>query len=175
MELQKFRLVAALVAYDGTDCFGFQYQANKQSIQGELETALSKFCSYSGRVVGAGRTDSGVHARGQVVTVKIDWKHELRAFVRAWNVNLPPSIVVMAVCDVAEGFHPRFSALSRTYCYYVTNNRDLSLYDLPRSRLTDRTSLFVALPLDVAAMNQACRFLIGTHDFAALGRRTQSA
>ncbi|MFN8442266.1 MAG: tRNA pseudouridine(38-40) synthase TruA [Caldilineaceae bacterium] len=171
--MSKFRLVAALVAYDGTDYFGFQYQANKKSIQGELENALSKFCSYSGRVVGAGRTDSGVHARGQVIAVKVEWKHELQALLRAWNVNLPPSIVICAICDVGEGFHPRFSALSRTYCYYVTNNLDLSLRDLQRSPLTDRTSLYVNLPLDIEAMNQAAHTLIGIHDFAAFGQPTQ--
>ena len=173
MELSKFRLVAALVTYDGTDYFGFQYQANKKSIQGELEIALSKFCVYSGRVVGAGRTDSGVRARGQVIAVKVDWKHDLQAFLRAWNVNLPPSIAICAVCDAGESFHPRFSALSRTYSYYVTNNLDLSLRDLQRSPLTDRTSLYVNSPLDVEAMNQAAHGLIGIHDFAAFGQPTQ--
>lgn len=171
--MQQFRLVAVLVAYDGTDYFGFQYQANKPSIQAELEKALSKFCIYSGRVVGAGRTDSGVHARGQVIAVKIDWKHDLRAFVRAWNVHLPASIAVLAACDVAEDFHPRFSAFSRTYCYFVTNNLDASRQHLQRSPLTDRTSLYVPSPLDVAAMNDAAQRLLGVQDFAAFGQPTQ--
>lgn len=172
-EQHNYRYVAALVTYDGTDFFGFQYQSDHQSIQGSLEIALSKFCKYTGRVVGSGRTDTGVHARGQVIAVKVDWKHDLPALQRAWNVHLPSSIAIQSITEVASEFHPRFSALSRTYCYYVTNHLVAELSTIRRSPLTDRTSLFIASPLDIEAMNEAGRHLIGIYDFAAFGQPTQ--
>lgn len=167
------RHVAALVAYDGTDYFGFQYQLNHPSIQESLELALSKFCKAAGRVVASGRTDTGVHALGQVIAVKVEWRHDLQALMRAWNMYLPKSIVIRAICDVSEPFHPRFSALTRTYRYYVLNGLDATQDVLPRSPLTDRTCLYIAQPLAIDAMNLAANSLIGVHDFAAFGRPTQ--
>ena len=117
----NIRRIIALVAYDGTEFCGFQYQIGQPSIQATLEEALDKFCRVQDRIVGSGRTDTGVHATGQVIAATVEWKHSLQAFQQAWNVHLPKSVVIRGVCIVPEPFHPRFSALKRTYCYYVIN------------------------------------------------------
>lgn len=161
--------VAALVAYDGTDYCGFQVQPGVPTIQGTLEAALGTFTSLVGRVVGAGRTDSGVHARGQVVTAHVHWRHDCDALQRAWNAHLPPSIVVRAVQTVPVLFHPRFSATARTYRYFVVEH-DSQFWSAPRtSPLTDRFALYVSKALDSTAMQEAAALLVGTHDFATFG------
>lgn len=167
------RTICALVAYDGTDFHGFQYQANAPSVQGALETALDCCCRREGRVTGAGRTDAGVHANGQVVTVPVVWGHELAALERAWNVHLSPTISVRRVREAPIGFHPRFSASSRTYRYTVLMYVAPTGFPAPKhSPLTDRFALLVTQPLDVAAMNVAASALIGVHDFATFGQAT---
>lgn len=163
--------VSALVAYDGTDYCGFQYQANAPSIQCELERALGKVAERTGRVSGAGRTDAGVHANGQVIAVSLRWRDSLDALQRAWNVNLPAAIRVRQVRQAPEGFHPRFSAIGRTYRYTVRHYtgedvRVASKY----SPLTDRFSLFEVRPLDVPAMQRAASQLVGYYDFATFGQ-----
>lgn len=167
------RTICALVAYDGTDFHGFQYQANAPSVQGVLEAALDRCCRREGRVIGAGRTDAGVHANGQVIVVAVSWAHALTALERAWNVHLPASVSVRNVREAPTGFHPRFGAISRTYRYTV------QMYVAPggavapkRSPLTDRHALLVAHALDVEAMNAAASALIGVHDFASFGQAT---
>lgn len=167
------RTICALVAYDGTDFHGFQYQANAPTVQGVLEAALDRCCRREGRVVGAGRTDAGVHANGQVITVSVAWSHALAALERAWNVYLPPTISVRCVREAPEGFHPRFSARSRTYRYTVLMYATPNGFPAPkRSPLTDRFALFVTQPLDIVAMNVAASTLIGEHDFATFGQAT---
>lgn len=167
------RTICALVAYDGTDFHGFQYQANAPSVQGVLEAALDRCCRREGRVIGAGRTDAGVHANGQVITVSVSWAHTLTALERAWNVHLPGAVSVRGVREAPVGFHPRFSAMSRTYRYTV------QMYVAPtgapapkRSPLTDRYALLAPQLLDVTAMNVAADALIGVHDFATFGQAT---
>jgi tRNA pseudouridine38-40 synthase len=175
---ESLQWIAAQIAYDGTDYYGFQYQSALPSIQGTLETALDVFCKRHGRVIGSGRTDTGVHARGQVVAVLVEWKHSLLALQRAWNVHLPPSIVVNGICQAPIGFHPRFSALQRTYRYYVVNRvligqeQGVQTKNVRRSPLTDRFAWYEARALDVEAMNRACEWLIGEHDFASFGQPT---
>ena len=162
--------VCGLVAYDGTDYHGFQVQAGVSTIQGELEAALKHFCKPVGRVAGAGRTDTGVHASGQVVAVQLEWRHSLAQLQRAWNAHLPASITVQGVTVAPEGFHPRFSALRRTYRYYVIEgDRDT----LGRSPLTDRFALTVTQPLAVEEMQAAAALIVGEHDFATFGQPTQ--
>lgn len=168
------RTVAALVAYDGTDYHGFQVQAGVQSVQGVLEQALDRCCRRESRVVGAGRTDAGVHAGGQVVTVSVAWAHDTSDLERAWNVHLPSSVGVRCVQDAPVGFHPRFSAVSRTYRYTVQWYQAPMGFPQPRSSpLTERYALFETRTLDVAAMNEGASHLIGAHDFATFGRPPQ--
>jgi tRNA pseudouridine38-40 synthase len=163
--------VSALVAYDGTGFHGFQYQAKAASVQRELEAALDQVAERTSRIVGAGRTDAGVHASGQVIAVSVRWKHSLAALQRAWNVHLPPTVTVRRVQAAERGFHPRFSALSRTYRYVVWQYDAESRYIAPfRSPLTDRYSLLVGKLPALAAMQEAAGLFVGSHDFATFGQ-----
>lgn len=153
---------AFTVAYDGTRYQGFQIQRTGQTIQGELEAALRRLTGESIRVAGAGRTDAGVHAVGQVAACAIRRPWSVVDLQRALNAVLPPDIAVSEMVQAPEGFHPRFSAGSRLYRYRIWN----ALVRSPTERLY---SLHVARPLDVAAMNVAGQVLVGEHDFATFG------
>ncbi len=166
--------VCGLAAYDGTDYFGFQAQADVPTIQGELEKALAKFSEPVGRVAGAGRTDAGVHASGQVIAVRTKWRHDPAQLQRAWNAHLPRSICVRAIELAPEGFHPRFSAEKRTYRYRVVMGGGQDSGDAPdRSPLTDRFAWYEPAPLALEQMQEAGEHLVGEHDFASFGQPTQ--
>lgn len=167
---ERARYICGLVAYDGTDFHGFQVQVGVPTIQGALEDALAAFCQPKGRVAGAGRTDAGVHASGQVVAVRLFWRHSLEQLQNAWNAHLPPAIAVRGVVAAPAGFHPRFSALKRTYRYTVIEG-DRST--LGRSPLTDRFALYVPQALSLEAMQAAAALVVGEHDFATFGQPTQ--
>lgn len=152
----------ATVEYDGTDYYGFQVQANRPTIQGTLEHALADIAGEAVRVIGAGRTDTGVHALGQVIGFRLAWRHSVEDLQRALNARLPEDIVIREVALAEEGFHPRFSARSRVYRYTVLNQP-------LRSPLARRFAHQVAEPLDLAAMNAAAETLVGWHDFATFG------
>jgi len=162
--------VCGLVSYDGSDFHGFQVQADVPTIQGALEDALARFCSPLSRVAGAGRTDAGVHASGQVAAVQLPWRHSLDQLQNAWNVRLPSSIAVRGLTLAPAGFHPRFSAIRRTYRYYLIEGNHATL---GRSPLTDRFALYIPHPLAVEEMQAAASLLVGEHDFATFGQPTQ--
>ncbi len=152
----------AIVEYDGTDLHGFQRQAIGRTVQGELETALTRIGWQGRAVLGAGRTDSGVHASGQVIAFDLDWRHGPEALLRALNANLPGEVAVKALEACAPEFHPRYHARGRRYRY--------TLYNQPvRSPLAARSSWQVWPALDAPAMQQASAALLGRHDFAAFG------
>lgn len=153
----------AKVQYDGTDFFGFQVQAQERTVQGEIERALRAVTQQEARVVGAGRTDRGVHARGQVVTFGVSWKHSLLDLQRALNATLATDVAVMDLGMAPEGFHPRFSAWSRTYRY------TLLVQQWP-SPLVRRTAWHVVQRLEIERMMSGSASLLGAHDFAAFGR-----
>ena len=158
--------IKAVIAYDGTDYHGFQRQAPERepSIQGMLERALGKI-GQVGSVVGAGRTDAGVHASGQVIAFTVDWRHGLSDLQRALNAVLPNDIAVLELEQAADTFHPRYDAVSRSYRY--------RLYTTPvRDPLQGRYALHVPKVLDVVAMQQGLACTIGEHDFAAFGQPT---
>ncbi len=159
----------ATVCYDGTEFFGFQRQADGvRSVQAELEVALEKVTGSSVTVIGAGRTDTGVHASGQVIGFGAEWPHSLVAFTRAININLPFDVAVSRVAECDETFHPRFSAISRTYEYGVI----FSPLPLPLMRryawVREMRTIPPRMP-DVGRMNAAAAALLGAHDFAAFG------
>ncbi|MEE8391095.1 MAG: tRNA pseudouridine(38-40) synthase TruA [Anaerolineae bacterium] len=155
--------VRAVVVYDGTDYGGFQRQTNTPTVQAALEAALAQVTQETITVLAAGRTDAGVHAAGQVIAFNTGWRHGVDALQRALNAVLPADIAVRDVEEAAPDFHPRYDARSRHYRY--------TLYNAPvRWPLTRRYSLYVAASLDVEAMQQAARSLMGAHDFAAFGR-----
>ncbi len=160
--------LALLVEYDGADYHGFQYQANARSIQEELEKAIHRFTGERVRVKGAGRTDAGVHARGQVVAFDTGAAHPEAVFLRALNHHLPRDIVVRRVQRVPDSFDPRRMATSRRYSFTIDNGP-------VRSPLTRRTSHHVETPLDVARMRRAARHFLGRHDFARFAGRPDRA
>jgi len=156
------------VQYDGTAYYGFQRQRPGQpSIQAALEQALTQVTSRTAPVIGAGRTDTGVHALGQVVSFTIEWpgRHGTEALQHALNANLPRDIAVMELVEAQPGFHPRYDALRRTYEYYILNVRE-------RQPLMRNRAWQIARPLNVTVMNEASALLIGAHDFATFGRPT---
>jgi tRNA pseudouridine38-40 synthase len=158
--------VAALVEYDGTDYAGFQLQKGGPTIQGELEAGLMSITGQVTRVIGAGRTDAGVHAQGQVVHLQPVWAHPLDELRRAWNANLPSGIAIRAVVPVSPEFHARFSARSRVYRYQIYNA-------CVRSPLSGRYAWHVERPLDAERMAQACAALLGRRDLASFGAAPQ--
>ena len=151
--------LALTVEYEGTSYHGFQHQANAKSIQEELEKAIARFTGETVRVKAAGRTDSGVHARGQVVAFDTADGHSAETFVRALNYYLPADIAVKRASPVPAAFDPRRHALSRVYRYTILNSAT-------RSPLLRRTALQVEAPLDVAAMSSAAHLFVGRRDFA---------
>lgn len=166
--------VCGLVAYDGTDYHGFQLQPGVPTIQGVLEAALEAVTGAQVRVIGSGRTDSGVHARGQVIAMRVPWRHAVQSLQQALNANLPGSIAVRQFQLAPSGFHPRFSAVDRTYSYTLYDWSGIEDRSSPRySPLTDRFALYVPHLLDLQAMQAAVEQLIGTHDFATFGQPTQ--
>lgn len=156
----------AITAYDGSAYEGFQRQAAARTIQGEIEAALARISKRGVTILAAGRTDTGVHARGQVIAFDLDWRHTLEELRAALNVNLPEDIAIQRVEEAHPEFHPRYDAQSRTYLYrlYIAEVRD----PLRRLRAWHLTS-----PLDVAAMREAAGSLIGTHDFSTFGTPPQ--
>lgn len=162
--------VCGVVAYDGADYHGFQLQRNNPTIQGALESALTSIAQAPVRVTGAGRTDAGVHANGQVIAVHVPWRHAVEDLQRAWNAALPAAIAVRRLQVAPPGFHPRFSAVARTYRYTVVQALTATRSAPRRSPLTDRFALYVVDPLDIAAMNRAAALFVGEHDFATFGR-----
>lgn len=160
--------VAGLVAYDGGPFQGFQWQETVPTVQGGLEAALAGCTGQAARVVGAGRTDAGVHASGQVVKAQVCWKHGIQALWRAWNAHLSDSIVVRELHRVPTHFHPRYHALSRTYQYHVL--AQASGHRCLGWPLAAGTSWYVPGYLDVDRMNRAGATLLGTHDFGGFGR-----
>lgn len=156
----------AVIEYDGTDYLGFQLQAEGRTIQSEVERALAEVTRRETRVTGAGRTDAGVHAAGQVISFVPQWKHSLTELQRAMNALLPGDIAVHQMAWVADDFHPRFSAVSREYRYTILNQPH-------RSPLARRFAYHYPRPLDVEAMARAAKCLVGSHDFASFGRPPQ--
>ena len=154
------RTLKLTVAYDGTRFVGWQRQAEGESIQGVLEEALARFEGKPVTVHGAGRTDAGVHALGQVASVQLTCGHDVETLTRALNAQLPEDVRVRAIEEAADGFHARFSARSKTYRYQIRSGGAASPFDRAYVwHLPER--------LDVEAMRTAARALIGRHDFAA--------
>ncbi|PDW04180.1 tRNA pseudouridine(38-40) synthase TruA [Candidatus Viridilinea mediisalina] len=154
------RNIALLLAYDGTDFVGSQWQNQGRSIQGALEAAWEELNQERRRFTLAGRTDAGVHAHSQVANVRGSTRHPLTTVVRGMNALLPADVRVLAAREVDSEFHARHSAILREYRYLL----DVGTVALPTLR---HLALHVEGRLDVAAMAEALPLLEGTHDFAA--------
>ena len=154
------RTLKLTVSYDGTRFVGWQRQAEGESIQGLLEDALARFEGGPVTVHGAGRTDAGVHALGQVASVRVTCAHDTGTLTRALNAQLPVDVRVLAVEEADPEFHARFSARTKTYRYVIRN--------APIATPFERAYVW-HLPerLNVESMQEAAALVVGTHDFAA--------
>jgi tRNA pseudouridine38-40 synthase len=160
--MTKFK---AVVEYDGTAYHGWQLQKGPPTIQGEMERVLSRLLDDPIRVHGAGRTDAGVHARGQVAHFTGDWSGSVSALHMACNALLPPDIALTDLQIAPDDFHARHSARSKTYCYRFLNR--------PLRTPFDRLYAWhIPHALDTDSMALAAGHLLGTHDFSAFGSPT---
>ncbi len=148
------------IEYDGTDFCGWQIQSHARSVQSCVETAFSQVAGAPMKLVGAGRTDSGVHALTQVAHFGTDVQRDIFSWLRGANAHLPEDVAVLWVKPVSDDFHARFSALRRYYRYVIFNHPE-------RSALYRRTSVRVHRPLDESAMHRAAQALVGEHDFSS--------
>jgi tRNA pseudouridine38-40 synthase len=150
----------ATIAYDGTDYFGWQIQANGPTVQAELSRALATLAGHAVTAHGAGRTDAGVHAEGQVASFRLAREWEGGALRRALNGNLPPDIRVMGAAAAHDDFHARYSARAKTYRYQICHAEVMS-------PLVARYAWHYPYALDLARLEADARVLVGTHDFSA--------
>ena len=156
----------ATLAYDGTAYQGFQRQAGDiPTIQGAVEQAIASVSGQQVAISGAGRTDTGVHASGQVIGFDLEWKHDVQALLRAINFHLPMDIAVQDLRQQPD-FHPRYDAISRLYRYRI-------LVATQRQPLLRERVWQVKNELDGGVMEQAAKLFLGEKDFGALGRPTQ--
>lgn len=160
--MTKFK---AVVEYDGTAYHGWQLQKGPPTVQGEMERVLSRLFDDPIRVHGAGRTDAGVHARGQVAHFTGDWSDGVMALHKACNALLPADIALADLQVAPDDFHARHSARSKTYCYRFLNRPLRSPFD----RLY---AWYIPHELDTEAMALAAGHLLGSHDFSAFGSPT---
>jgi len=155
--LRKFKLV---ISYDGTHYSGWQVQPNAISIQELIEKAISIIVRHPLRVVASGRTDAGVHARGQVAHFSTETDLDEHRFLVSVNGLLPPDIRVKEICQVSEKFHSQYSVETKTYHYHLC----LEKFQNPFSRLY---TLHMREKLDLGLLDQAAQLFIGTHDFTS--------
>jgi tRNA pseudouridine38-40 synthase len=153
----------AIVAYDGADFFGFQVQVVERTVQGVVETALTRIVKETVSILYAGRTDAGVHATGQVIAFDLFWNHSEERLRRALNANLPDGVFIKSIELTRPDFHPRFDALLREYQYTILNQSEPDV--LRRRYMTHIDRL-----LDVELMRQASNYFVGCLDFATFGR-----
>ncbi|MDH3713517.1 MAG: tRNA pseudouridine(38-40) synthase TruA [Gammaproteobacteria bacterium] len=151
---------AFIVEYDGSDYRGWQRQGEARTVQREIENALSFVANHPVKATAAGRTDAGVHACAQVLHIETDVRRDTHAWLFGANSRLPSDISLRWCSPVADDFHARFSARSRSYRYVILN-RPL------RSGLWRNRCTWVCQPIDAARMDEAAQALLGEHDFAA--------
>ena len=152
--------IAAGIEYDGTDFCGWQAQDGSRTVQAAVECAFSTVAAHPISVVCAGRTDSGVHAMGQVVHFDSDANRRPRSWLLGANANLPKDVSVVWVKPVAQDFHARFSALARTYRYVILNR-------MTRPAILRNRVCWHHPPLDPDRMVLAARHLVGEHNFSS--------
>jgi tRNA pseudouridine38-40 synthase len=148
------------VAYRGTEFSGWQRQAAKRTVQECIEAALEKIWRAKISLQGSGRTDTGVHALGQIASFNAPRLHSATVLQRALNANLPRDVRIVKCRLVSPGFHARFDARGKTYRYLIWN-------ELVQDPFTLDTHWHVPRPLDLPAMRRAARFLLGRHNFAS--------
>lgn len=150
--------VKMVVAYDGTNYHGWQVQDNGITIEEVLNRTISELVQEDIKVIGASRTDAGVHACGNVAVFDTESRIPGDKFSFALNQRLPEDIRIQESCEVDADFHPRYADTVKTYEYNILNRR----FELPSKRLY---AAFCYYPMDIERMNQAAAYLVGEHDF----------
>ena len=150
--------VKLVVAYDGTNYHGWQVQDNGITIEEVLNRTISELVQEDIKVIGASRTDAGVHACGNVAVFDTESRIPGDKFSFALNQRLPEDIRIQESCEVDADFHPRYADTVKTYEYNILNRR----FELPSKRLY---AAFCYYPMDIERMNQADDYLVGEHDF----------
>jgi tRNA pseudouridine38-40 synthase len=158
----KMQNIKILIEYDGTDFHGWQVQPGKRTVQGELEKALKKIFNKKTRITGSGRTDTGVHALGQVASFTALENFSPRELKNAINGNISRDILVKQCKKVQKNFNARFSALSRIYKYQIAKEKSV---------FNRKYFFHVDNKLDVKKMRKACKELIGEKDFSNLATK----
>ncbi len=156
-----------ILSYDGTKFAGFQRQQRARTVQGVVEEALRRLGWQGKSLLSAGRTDTGVHASGQVIAFDLDWSHPVEVLLRALNATLPDDVAARQVLEAGSGFHPRYDALWRRYAYRL-------VFDPLRSPLQERYAWRVWPTPDLGQMRTAAQLLEGRHDFRSLGSPMKS-
>ena len=157
------RNIKLTIEYDGTNYHGWQIQPNGITVQEVIQNALAALTKTQAQIIGAGRTDTGVHAAGQVANFFTDSKMSSGSIQKALNSLLPEDVVITEIQDVSPDFHARFSALSRTYQYTILNR------EFP-SAFLGNTAYFLPRPIHVERIDDICRALIGKKDFSSFQR-----
>ncbi|HST08575.1 MAG TPA: tRNA pseudouridine(38-40) synthase TruA [Gemmatimonadaceae bacterium] len=155
------RSVQLVLHYDGAGFSGWQRQPGERTVQGVLEAAVSRLCGAPVAVVGAGRTDAGVHARGQAAGLRVPEKWSASALRRSMNAILPDDVWIAAAFEMREEFHPRYSAVARSYSYFVGTD------DFAFSPFRRKHELAWTKPLDVARLSDSASAVHGEHCFRA--------
>jgi tRNA pseudouridine38-40 synthase len=151
------------LAYDGTDFLGFQRQGKKRTVQLVIEDALKSLGWQGNTILSAGRTDTGVHAAGQVVAFHLEWHHSPADLKAALNSNLPSDVAIKNARIAEQGFHPRFDARARCYRYSLFQENE-------RDPLKERFAWRIEKRLNWQNLEEAASILVGTHDFVQIGR-----
>jgi tRNA pseudouridine38-40 synthase len=160
-------LYQVILAYDGSEFFGYQRTPKARTVQGVVEVALHQLGWQERTILSAGRTDTGVHAAGQVIAFSLEWKATFRELQAALNANLPQDVSAVAVQEARPGFHPRYDALARRYRYRIFCQEW-------RNPLRERYAWRVWPVVDPTLMPASSQCLPGTHDFAAFGTPPRS-
>ena len=158
--IAESRNIKLTIEYDGTDFSGWQKQSTRPSIQGEIQQAVHAVTREQVKLVGAGRTDAGVHALGQVANFLTAGRLRTDRFPAALNAHLPETIRILEAAEVAADFHARYSAVGRTYRYVILNRP-------APSAILRHHAWHLSQPLDVGAMHRAASALLGRHAFTA--------
>jgi tRNA pseudouridine38-40 synthase len=158
-------MLQLVLHYDGTGFSGWQRQPDRRTVQGVLESALERLCSGPTAALGSGRTDAGVHARGQAVGVRVPDRWTAASLRRALNAVLPDDVWVASAHAMRDEFHARYSATSRRYSYYVGTD------EAAASPFRRRTEWKVARPIDRGALHEAAALLVGEHCFRGFAVR----
>jgi tRNA pseudouridine38-40 synthase len=160
------RTLQLVLHYDGTDFSGWQRQPSRRTVQGVLEEALTRLCAQPMAALGSGRTDAGVHARGQAVGVRVPERWTAPSLRRALNAVLPHDMWVESASPMREEFHARFSATGRHYSYYVGTD------DAAGSPFRRGTEWSMQKPFDRAALDRSAGEIVGMHCFRAFAVRS---